>query len=58
MQNKISPIYQNEHMQRKLEVFKYKIGLNKDFHHLEAKQYKPNTFQESNFEGKMRSHHS
>jgi len=22
MQNKISPIYQNEHMQRKLEVFK------------------------------------
>jgi len=27
-----------------------------DLHHLEAKQYKPNTFQESSFEGKMRSH--
>jgi len=37
MQNKISPIYQNEHMQRKLEVFKYKIGLNKGLPSLGSK---------------------
>ena len=43
MQNKMSPIYQNkskyqnEHMQRILVVFKYKIGLNKGLTSLGSK---------------------
>jgi len=45
-------------MQRKLVVFNYKIRLNKDLHHLEANKYKPNSFQESNFEGNMRSNNN
>jgi len=45
-------------MQRKLVVFNYKIGLNKDLHHLEANKYKPNSFHESNFEGNMRSNNN